>query len=67
MNRLSRFLVIFMVLAGVISGGVGVAAGRGPGDKPGKGCGDKHHTHYNEAECKHHHPKPDKHEKHDKK
>ena len=62
--------MIFVVGAGVISGGVGVAAGKGPGDKPGKGCRDKNHTHYREDECKHHHPKPPKppkHEKHDKK
>jgi hypothetical protein len=50
MNRLPRFLVIFVVVAGVISGGVALAAS--PSVKPGKGCGDKNHVHYREADCK---------------
>jgi hypothetical protein len=57
MERLARLVVLLAVAAGVISGGVALAA-NGGSNKPGKGCGDKHHTHYKEEHgCK----KPPKH------
>ena len=45
MERLPRFVVIFIVVAGVISGSVALAADKSPTDKSGKGCGDKNHVH----------------------
>jgi hypothetical protein len=51
MERIARLVVLFLVLAGVVFGGIAVASGGGS-PKPGKGCGDKNHVHYNESDCK---------------
>jgi len=52
MERIARFVVISLVVVGVVLGGVAMAAGNSGDVKPGKGCGDKNHVHYREAECK---------------
>jgi hypothetical protein len=52
MERIARLVVILIVVAGVVSGGIALAAGKSGSTKPGKGCGDKNHVHYREAECK---------------
>jgi hypothetical protein len=56
MERLGRLIVLTLVVAGVVFGGIALAApGNSGQDKPGKGCGDKNHTHYRVDECKKHH------------
>jgi hypothetical protein len=52
MERIARVVVLVLVLAGVVFGGIAVAGGYRGSTKPGKGCGDMHHTHYREHECK---------------
>jgi len=54
MERIARVVVLVLVLAGVVFGGIAVASGYGGSPKPGKGCGDKNHVHYREIECKSH-------------
>jgi hypothetical protein len=55
-NRLGRIIVLTLVVAGVVFGGIALAApGNSGNDKPGKGCGDKNHTHYRVDECKKQH------------
>jgi hypothetical protein len=55
MERFARLVVILLVVAGVVFGGIALAAGNSGGTKPGKGCGDKNHVHYRVGECKKHH------------
>jgi hypothetical protein len=52
MERIARVVVLFLVLAGVVFGGIAVASGNGDSPKPGKGCGDRNHVHYKESDCK---------------
>jgi hypothetical protein len=55
-ERLGRLIVLLLVVAGVVFGGIALAApGNSGQDKPGKGCGDKNHTHYRVDECKKQH------------
>jgi hypothetical protein len=51
MERIARLVVVMLVLAGVVFGGIALAGNYGS-SKPGKGCGDKNHVHYREADCK---------------
>jgi len=44
-------VIVLLVLAGVVFGGIALAGNYGS-SKPGKGCGDKNHVHYREADCK---------------
>jgi hypothetical protein len=58
MERFARLLVILLIVAATVFGGMALAAGNSGGDKPGKGCGDKNHHHYRQGECKKtHHPR----------
>jgi hypothetical protein len=52
MERIARLLVILLVVAGVVFGGIALASpGNSGSTKPGKGCGDKNHIHYRQDEC----------------
>jgi hypothetical protein len=51
-HTLPRFVAVALAVTSIGSAGVAAAAGKSGDTKPGKGCGDKNHVHYKEAQCK---------------
>jgi hypothetical protein len=63
LRRVSRSAAGVLVALSVSAAGIATASGpHDTGPKPGKGCGDRNHVHYREAECKK--PKPEHGPKH---
>ena len=51
-RRMARWAAVMLAAASVGSVGLAAAAPGNSGEvKPGKGCGDRNHTHYREADC----------------
>jgi hypothetical protein len=50
---MARWAAVMLAAASVGSVGLAAAAPGNSGEvKPGKGCGDRNHIHYREADCK---------------
>jgi hypothetical protein len=46
-----RIAILILIVGALTFAGIALARGGGSSVKPGKGCGDKNHVHYREAEC----------------